>query len=209
MKTQLLPLLLFVPSVAGFHAPIPSVAGFHVPLARSRGPPRARRATAVSAIDRRAALAGALALVAPTASRAIDKREVAEIDTAGILFKDKLVIDAFPDPKVEGVTLYVSDFSRPITDRVQKDFFSDPSQADLACARTGPIKLAADVAMGREGEEVFNEARSLLFKTLRVRRIYDEQTNTLVYTAFSTRANKNDDENKSRFASSLCAIHVD
>ena len=62
---------------------------------------------------------------------------------------------------------------------------------------------------GREGEEVFTEARSLLFKTLRVRRIYDEQTNTLVYTAFSTRANKNDDENKSRFASSLCAIHVD
>ena len=69
LPTQLLPLLLFVPSVAGFHAPIPSVAGFHVPLARSRGPPRARRATAVSAIDRRAALAGALALVAPTASR--------------------------------------------------------------------------------------------------------------------------------------------
>ena len=124
MTTQLLPLLLFVPSVAGFHAPIPSVAGFHVPLARSRGPPRARRATAVSAIDRRAALAGALALVAPTASRAIDKREVAEIDTAGILFKDKLVIDAFPDPKVEGVTLYVSDFSRPITDRVRGLFRS-------------------------------------------------------------------------------------
>ena len=98
----LAPLLLLIPSVA-----------FHVP--RSRGPPRARRATAVSAIDRRAALAGALALVAPTASRAIDKREVAEIDTAGILFKDKLVIDAFPDPKVEGVTLYISDFSRPVT----------------------------------------------------------------------------------------------
>ena len=107
------------------------------------------------------------------------------------------------------MTLYISDFSRPITDRVQKDFFSDPSQADLACARTGPIKLAADIAMGREGEEVFNEARSLLFKTLRVRRIYDEPTKTLVYTAFSTRANKNDDENKSRFASSLCAVHVD
>lgn len=31
--------------------------------------------------------------------------------------------------KVKGVALYVSDFQRPITERLQKNFFSDPTQA--------------------------------------------------------------------------------
>ena len=48
-----------------------------------------------------------------------------------------------------------------------------------------------------------------MFKTLKVRRVYDEKTGTLVYAAYSERANKNDDDNKSRFSSALCAIHVD
>ena len=60
-----------------------------------------------------------------------EKRSVAEIAGSGLIFKDTLVVDAFADPKVEGVTIYVSDFQRPITDRLKKDFFSDPSQADI------------------------------------------------------------------------------
>jgi len=39
------------------------------------------------------------------------------------------------------VTLYVSDFKRPITERIAKDFFSDPSQASITCAKTGTIEL--------------------------------------------------------------------
>ena len=52
-----------------------------------------------------------------------------------------------PDPvcgfrsEVEGVSLYLSDFTKPITDRMSKDFFSDPSNADLECVRTGPVKV--------------------------------------------------------------------
>jgi len=42
---------------------------------------------------------------------------------------------------VKGVTLYVSDFKRPITERIAKDFFSDPSQASITCAKTGTIEL--------------------------------------------------------------------
>ena len=59
------------------------------------------------------------------------------------------------------------------------------------------------------GEEVFEESKSLLFKTLRVQRIYDEETQTVVYVSFSTRLDKNDDTNAARFKSALCAVHLD
>jgi hypothetical protein len=41
-----------------------------------------------------------------------DSRQVADIPTSGIIFKDSLKISAFNDPKVEGVTLYLADFER-------------------------------------------------------------------------------------------------
>lgn len=72
----------------------------------------------------------------------------------------------------------------------------------------GPVTIAPDIAKGKEGEEVFEQARSLLFKTLRVRRLYDEETNTLVYISYSTRLNKDEDDNKSRFKTTSCALHI-
>ncbi|EKX52336.1 hypothetical protein GUITHDRAFT_161372 [Guillardia theta CCMP2712] len=131
-----------------------------------------------------------------------DPREIGEIPASGknglmahpclapascLIFKDIIKVTSFKDPKVKGVELYITDFERPITDRLQKNFFSDPTQASIACARTGPIEFAADMKKGKEGEEVFEQARSLLFKSLRVRRVYDEETNTLVYVSYSTR----------------------
>ena len=43
------------------------------------------------------------------------------------------------DPKVKGVQLYISDFQRPITERLQKDFFSDPTLASVSCAKIGKV----------------------------------------------------------------------
>ena len=140
---------------------------------------------------------------------AADKRTVGSISASGLVFKDKLIIDAFKDPKVDGVTLYVSDFERPVTERLQKDFFSDPSQSGLACSRRGAIKVTGDLNMSPEGEEVVTEAKSLLFKTLKVRRVVDKETNSLVYVSYSDRLNKGDDANKARFSSSLCSVSMD
>ena len=42
---------------------------------------------------------------------------------------------------VPGVTIYISDFQRNIVDKLKKDFFSDPSQASLTCAVTGPVVI--------------------------------------------------------------------
>lgn len=39
--------------------------------------------------------------------------------------QDKLNVEAFSDPKVKGVTLYLSDFSRPVADKLMNgDMFS-------------------------------------------------------------------------------------
>ena len=63
-----------------------------------------------------------------------DKRIVGEVQGSGLVFKDTLKIEAFDDPKVSGVQLYLSDFERPVTEKLAKgDIFSDPSQGGLTC----------------------------------------------------------------------------
>ena len=116
-------------------------------------------------------LANTVSPILPGGEAKADSRLVGEIAGSGIVFKDTLNIESFDDPKVKGVTLYISNFQRPLNERLSKDFFNDPSFASVACAKTGPISIADNIEMGKQGEEVFEESRSLLFKQLRVQRI--------------------------------------
>mmetsp|Transcript_26396 Transcript_26396/g.58638 ORF Transcript_26396/g.58638 Transcript_26396/m.58638 type:complete len:235 (-) Transcript_26396:1489-2193(-) len=142
-----------------------------------------------------------------TAANAAGSTVIGEIAGSGIVFKDTLVVEQFDDPKVKGVSLYISNFQKPLTEKISKgQLFSDPSFASVSCARTGPITIADNIAKGKQGEEVFEESKSLLFKTLRVQRIYDEERGVVVYVSFNTRLDKNSDSNKARFKSSTCAI---
>lgn len=93
-------------------------------------------------------------------------RDVASISTSGIIFKDTLKVSAFEDPKVSGVALYISDFERPLTEKLAKDFFNDPSSSSLTCVRTGPMTFKSDISTSSEGEEVFEESRNLFFKVI-------------------------------------------
>ena len=70
------------------------------------------------------------------------------------------------------------------------------------------ISIADNIAVGKQGEEVFEENRSLLFKQLKVQRIYDKEKNTVIYASFNTRLDKKSDTNKSRFKSSVCAVNL-
>ena len=153
-----------------------------------------------------------LALFATAASApaalADDGKIIGQIPASGIIFKDIVKVERIEDPKVAGIEIYISDFQRPITDRIYKDFFSDPQQAAVTCVRTGPMSLAADIDASEAGEEVFQQARSLLFKSVNVRRLYDKEKNVIVYVAYSTRLDKSDDENKSRFKTTMCALPV-
>ncbi|KAL7479355.1 hypothetical protein ACHAW6_005089 [Cyclotella cf. meneghiniana] len=168
--------------------------------------------------SRRAALSSFLAstaailasTVAPPQASAAESRTIAQISGSGLVFKDTLVVESFDDPKVKGVTLYVSNFERPLTERLQKDFFTEPSYASVTCVRNGKeIEVADNIDKTDKGEPVFEEKRSLLFKELRVQRIYDAEKNTVVYVSFNTRLDKNSDTNKSRFKSSICAVSLD
>lgn len=113
-------------------------------------------------------------------------------------------------PQVAGVQLYLSDFQKPLTEKLAKgDVFSDPSQGGLTCSYKGRVIVAPDADTSLGGEEVFSESRSLLFKSLKVRRLVDREGGNVVYAVYSQRLDKADDENKSRFKSNLCAVHVD
>jgi len=92
-----------------------------------------------------------------------------------------IVIEALTDPKVQGVTCHISYFDRSLWDRVSKgNWFEDPSNSSIACRQTGPIVLG-DIDTSKGGEVVFSEGRSLIFKSLRVTRIFDAENQVLVY----------------------------
>lgn len=96
---------------------------------------------------------------------------------------DKIVVDGFDDPKVEGVACHIS---RAQTGGMKGGLgvAEDTSDASIACRQVGPIKIIAEF---KDGERVFDERRSLLFKTLQVVRFFDRKRNVLVYVAYSDR----------------------
>ena len=96
---------------------------------------------------------------------------------------DKIVVDGFDDPKVQGVACHIS---RAQTGGVKGAIgvAEDTSDASIACRQTGPIRILGEL---KDGERVFDEHRSLVFKTLQVVRFYDRERNVLVYVSYSDR----------------------
>lgn len=98
---------------------------------------------------------------------------------------NELDITAFPDPDVKGITCHIVDFDRSVWDRLSKgNWFEEPSNASLSCRQTGPVVIG-DIELSKRGEEVFSERKSLVFKSIAVRRIYDKANDTLVYVVYS------------------------
>ncbi|MGR3563988.1 MAG: CreA family protein [Heliomarina sp.] len=94
-----------------------------------------------------------------------------------------IMIEAIADPKVEGVTCHIAYFDRGLFDRLSKgNWFEDPSNASISCRQTGPIKIG-DIDRDEDGEDVFRTSRSIILKSLRVKRIFDEKNQTLIYLA--------------------------
>ena len=98
---------------------------------------------------------------------------------------NSIVVEAIADPKVQGVSCHVSRFSRSIIDKLSKgNWFVDPSNSSIACRQTGPVTVG-NINTSTNGEEVFSERLSLIFKSLAVRRIYDKKNMTLIYVIYS------------------------
>ena len=126
---------------------------------------------------------------------------IGEVDT---VFKwigpdHKIVVEAYDDPKVAGVTCYVS---RAKTGGIKGGLglAEDKSEASIACRQTGPISFPRPL---RQQDEMFNERISLVFKKLRVVRMVDRPRNTLVYLTYSDRVIEGSPQN------SVTAVPVD
>jgi len=121
-------------------------------------------------------------LVACTAG---DAESIGEVDTVFKLIgpDHKIVVDAYDDPKVSGVTCYVS---RAKTGGIKGavGLAEDTADASIACRQVAPIAIPKPLP---QQEDVFTERISLVFKKLRVVRMVDAKRNTLVYLTYSDR----------------------
>lgn len=92
-----------------------------------------------------------------------------------------IIVEAFTDPEVKGVTCHVAYFDRGLIDRLKNgNWFEDPSNSSISCRQTGPVELG-DIDRSKTGESVFSERRSIVWKSLKVTRIFDAENNTLIY----------------------------
>jgi len=93
----------------------------------------------------------------------------------------KICVQAFDDPKVNGVSCHISQAKKGGL-KGTFGLAEDPAQFSLACRQVGPISFKEKIA---KQEEAFSEKTSLFFKETRVVRLFDKKRNTLIYVAIS------------------------
>jgi len=121
-----------------------------------------------------------IALTLVTLTACSDK-EVADVSLGLFTTKD-IKIQTFTDPKIAGVTCHIS--------HVEADLdFADPSDMSIACRQTGDITAAMlqNIDRSKNGEVIFSTSKSILFKHLKIRRIFDSGSQTLLYLSYSTK----------------------
>ena len=92
----------------------------------------------------------------------------------GVFTTKDVIIEAKQDPIVKGVTCHISHIEANLD-------FSDPSDMSIACRQTGVITAAqlAQIDKSANGEVVFKQSKSILLKSLKVRRILDEKNKNM------------------------------
>ena len=112
---------------------------------------------------------------------ACDNNEVGDVSLGLFTTKD-IKINVLKDPAVSGVTCHVSSIEANLD-------LADPSDMAISCRQTGEITSAMleNIDKSKSGEVVFRKSKSILFKTLKIRRIYDMDTQSLLYLSYSTK----------------------
>lgn len=126
-------------------------------------------------------LALALAISGALSLTACSDNEVADVSLGIFTLKD-IKLNSFVDPLVPGVTCHVASIEANLS-------LSDPSDSAVSCRQTGEItpEMIARIKKGKTGEVVFEKSKSVFLKTLKIRRIFDEESQTLMYLSYSTR----------------------
>ncbi|ATG74318.1 hypothetical protein CGX12_12750 [Zobellella denitrificans] len=110
-----------------------------------------------------------------------DNNEVGDVSLGVFTTKD-IKIEVLTDPAVTGVTCHISNVVADLS-------LADPSDMSISCRQTGEITPAmiAAVDKSKSGEILFKKSKSIFLKSLKIRRIYDETSQTLLYVAYSTK----------------------
>ncbi len=121
-----------------------------------------------------------LACIAATTARA---EEIGSVTTAIKILgaNHRIVVEAFDDPKVEGVACFIS---RARTGGISGSLglAEDTSDAAVSCQQTGPVRFREELD---DGDEVYSARASILFKHIQVVRFFDRTRNALVYLTYS------------------------
>ncbi|MGD9773034.1 CreA family protein [Diaphorobacter sp.] len=132
---------------------------------------------------RNALAATTLAAACLVTASAAESDRIGTVDTAfqWIGRDHDIIVEAYDDPLVSGVTCYVS---RARTGGIKGTLglAEDRAEASIACRQVGPIAFTQPL---KAQQEVFSERMSILFKRLRVVRMVDAKRNTLVYLTYS------------------------
>ena len=135
-----------------------------------------------------AALFLATGLAAPALAQ--ETKEIGHVNTAltnlGLTRSHRVVVERFEDPKVRGVSCYISQ-ARTGGLSGMVGLAEDPARFGLNCTATGPVQVAQEARRGDRGERVYESDTSLFFKETRVHRFIDEERGVVVYLAWSTK----------------------
>jgi CreA protein len=92
-------------------------------------------------------------------------------------------VEAVEDPEIKGVVCHVAYFNRSLIDRLQQgNWFEDPSYSAIDCSASGAVTVG-NISTSQGGDDIFKQQRSLIWKSLRVTRVYDKANNSLIYVA--------------------------
>ncbi|KQH88044.1 catabolite regulation protein CreA [Vibrio furnissii] len=110
-----------------------------------------------------------------------DNSEVGDVSLGMFTMKD-IKIGSLKDDVVTGVTCHIASIEANLS-------FADPSDSSISCRQTGDItpEMIAQIDKSKSGEVVFKKSKSIFFKTMKVRRIYDAENQTLLYLSYTTK----------------------
>lgn len=107
--------------------------------------------------------------------------EVGDV-SLGVFTLKNIKVSNLDDEKIPGVTCHIAS--------IEADFsLSDPSDSSISCRQTGDItpEMIATIDKSKSGEVVFKQSKSIFFKSMKVRRIYDADNQTLLYLSYTTK----------------------
>ena len=135
-----------------------------------------------------------------------EEKVAGSFSSSGLLLRDTVEVKALPDPKVGGITI----FSSSVKDGrwKLKYFLNDPTSMSISVNQTGAIKFSEEIDLTTNGEDVHISSKSLFFRSVKIRRLYEAQTNSLIYVSYADRLTSSEAEemDKNKYGTSIAVV---